>query len=241
MLFKLLRAEAIKLRRSPLWLMFLLVPVLPAVLGTLNYLANLEILKGQWYSLWSQHTLFTDFFFLPVMISVYCARLMTLEHNSHGWNKLLTAPAPRGLVFVGKLLTASFMVGLTMIWIAALYLISGRIAGLGEPPLRAALVWCAGGFAGGTVMAAMQLLLSMMMKSFALPVGIGFAGGLSGLVFLAKRLGHIWPYSLMAYGMSSNAPQQITGRDYLPFALVCLAYLTVTTAVGAAAASRREL
>ena len=63
MLFKLIKAERLKLKRSPLWLAFLFMPVIPALLGTLNYMANIEILQSEWFSLWTQHTLFTCYFF----------------------------------------------------------------------------------------------------------------------------------------------------------------------------------
>ena len=73
MLLKILRADKMKLRRSPVWIAFLLVPLVPAFLGTANYLANLELLKSEWYSLWTQHTLFTGYVFLPVMLGIYCS------------------------------------------------------------------------------------------------------------------------------------------------------------------------
>ena len=44
MLLRLYRAEKIKLRRSPVWLVFIVVPAVPAFLGTMNYLNNMEIL-----------------------------------------------------------------------------------------------------------------------------------------------------------------------------------------------------
>lgn len=65
MLCKLIRAELMKLRRSPVWLAFIVMPVIPALMGTFNYLENLELLHSEWYSLWTQHTLFTDYIFLP--------------------------------------------------------------------------------------------------------------------------------------------------------------------------------
>lgn len=40
MLLRLYRAEKIKLRRSPVWLVFIVVPAVPAFLGTMNYLNN---------------------------------------------------------------------------------------------------------------------------------------------------------------------------------------------------------
>ena len=58
MLFRCLKAELVKFRRSPVWLAFVLLPVFPAILGTMNYLGNLGLLRSEWYSLWSQPTLF---------------------------------------------------------------------------------------------------------------------------------------------------------------------------------------
>ncbi len=231
MLFKLLKTEKMKLKHSPVWAVFLIMPVIPAFLGTINYMGNLEILQSEWYSLWTQHTLFTSYFFLPVMIGVYCAYIMWLEHSNQNWNKILTMPASRQLVFLSKLITVSIMILLSEIWIAALFIVSGKIIGMNaEPPYQDLVVWCLFGTLGGVVMASIQLFLSICIKSFALPVGISFAGGLSGLVFLAKDLGHIWPYSLMAYGMNSNSPQQMLKSGYAGFVIICVLFILTVTA-----------
>ena len=242
MLFQLLRAERIKLKRAPVWLAFLLMPVVPALLGTLNYLNNLEILQSDWYSLWTQHTLFTCYIFLPIMLGVYCAYLMRLENNSHNWNKVLTMPVPRYLVFLAKLVMASLMVLASEVWIGALFIVSGKIAGIGAPvPLGDVAGWVLCGTLGGVVTVCLQLLLSLFLKSFALPVGIALAGGLSGLAALAKGFGHIWPYSLMAYGMNSNAPQKMLESGYAGFILICVAYIAVLTFAGGCVLSRRDI
>ena len=73
MILRVLRAERIKYRRAPVWLAVVILPLFPAVLGTANYLANLEVLQQQWYSLWTQHTLFASYFFLPALLAVFCA------------------------------------------------------------------------------------------------------------------------------------------------------------------------
>lgn len=238
-MFRLLKAERIKLKRSPVWLAFLIMPVVPAFLGTLNYMGNIEVLQSEWYSLWTQHTLFTDYFFLPVMIGVYCAYIMRLEHNHNNWNKVLTMPQSRTAVFLSKFITASFMVFISELWIGILFIISGFAVGMTNPPYVQIAVWCLFGTLGGMVIAAIQLMLSLFIKSFALPVGISFAGGLSGLVFLAKNLGHIWPYSLMAYGMNSNAPQALMQSGYVSFVAVCIVYIAIFTFIGRAVAARR--
>lgn len=228
MLLKLIRMEQMKLKRSPVWLAFLLMPVLPALLGTLNYLGNIEILQSEWYSLWTQHTLFTDYFFLPIMIGIYCSYIMRQEENNRNWNKVLTMPVSRNKIFIVKLICVSLMIFLSEIWIGALFVISGKVIGMTAAiPFDKLIIWCLFGTLGGTVMAAIQLMLSLFIKSFALPVGIALGGGLSGLLFLAKDLGHIWPYSLMAYGMNSNAPQELIKSGYAPFIITCLAYIGV--------------
>jgi ABC-2 type transport system permease protein len=233
MLIKLLKTERMKLKGSPVWLAFLIMPIIPAILGTINYVANIDILTSEWDSLWTQHTLFTDYFFLPIMIGVYCAYIMRIEHNNHNWNKMLTMPINRGIIFVSKLITTSFMIFISEIWIGVLFAISGKISGITSPfPIKSILVWCLLGTLGGMVMASIQMLLSLYIKSFALPVGIAFGGGLSGLVFLAKKLGHIWPYSLMAYGMNSNAPQKIIESGYGGFFVTCVAYIALFSFMG---------
>ncbi len=241
MLLRLLKAERMKLKRSPIWLAFLILPIISALFGTLNYLGNIEILQSEWYSLWTQHTIFTCYFFLPVMIGVYCAYIMRIEHNNRNWNKILTIPADRAEIFISKLLTAAFMVFMSEIWIGALFVISGTLVGMTSPPVSSIISWCLFGALGGTVTASIQLLLSIFIKSFALPVGIAFAGGLSGLFFLAKKLGHIWPYSLMAYGMNSNAPQQLVKSGCGLFIAVCVGYIVISAVTGIIIMNKREM
>ena len=228
MLYKLIKAERLKLKRSPLWLAFIFMPIIPALLGTLNYKANIEVLQSEWFSLWTQHTLFTCYFFLPIMIGIYSSYIMRQEENNRNWNKVLSMPVSKNLVFIAKLIQVVFMIFLSEIWICTLFVISGKVIGLTSAILCDKLItWCLFGTLGGSVMASLQLMISLFIKSFALPVGISLGGGLSGMVFLAKHLGHIWPYSLMAYGMNSNAPQELIKSGYMSFVIICIVYIAI--------------
>ena len=117
MLYKLIKAERLKLKRSPLWLAFIFMPIIPALLGTLNYKANIEVLQSEWFSLWTQHTLFTCYFFLPIMIGIYSSYIMRQEENNRNWNKVLSMPVSKNLVFIAKLIQVAFMIFLSEIWI----------------------------------------------------------------------------------------------------------------------------
>lgn len=242
MLFKMLKAERMKLKRSPIWIAFIIVPIIPALLGTLNYLNNMDILKSEWFSLWTQHTLFTDYFFLPIMLGVFCSYIMHEEENNHNWNRVLTMPVNRTTVFLAKLLTAGSMVLLSLVWICALFVISGKIAGITAPlPWDKIAVWCAFGTLGGLVMVSIQLLVSLFIRNFALPIGIALGGGITSLVFLAKDLGHIYPYSLMAYGMNSNAPQELVKSGYGQFVVICAIYIALFTIIGTLILHKRDI
>ncbi len=58
MLYRCIQAENLKLKHSVIYLAFLVIPIIPAIMGTFNYMQNLELLKSGWYSLWTQVTLF---------------------------------------------------------------------------------------------------------------------------------------------------------------------------------------
>ena len=70
LLLRCIRVENRKLRRSPIWLLFLAVPAISAVYGTFNFNMNLGILTHGWYDLWTQYTLFYAIFFFAPLIGV---------------------------------------------------------------------------------------------------------------------------------------------------------------------------
>ena len=227
MFLRMLRAESMKLHHSPVWLAFLILPILPAVMGTFNYLQNIGILQQQWYSLWMQHTLFTCYFFLPAIIGVYCSYLFRLEHLNYNWNAVMTAPIPVLYVYLAKLISASAMVLLTQVWIGVLFLISGKICGLNMPFPPELPEWLFYGFIGGIVICAFQLCLSLVIRSFAVPVGSALIGGILGLVAMAKGYGVWFPYSLLCLGMRANQPGGAMQCSTEQFLLNALFYLGV--------------
>ena len=133
MLLRCLKGELQKCRRAPVWLAFLVLPIFPAVLGTGNYLGNLEVLENGWYSLWSQHTLFSSTFFLPALLGVFCAWQWRLEHTDHNWNSFLTAPVPVRDLYGAKLILAAVISLLAQGCIGVWFLLSGKIAGIPGP------------------------------------------------------------------------------------------------------------
>lgn len=225
MLLRCLKAEIQKCRRSPVWLAFLVLPIFPAILGTGNYLGNIEVLDNAWYSLWSQHTLFSSTFFLPALLGVFCAWQWRLEHTDHNWNSFLTAPVPVQELYAAKLILAAGMSLLAQGCIGVLFVISRKIANISGPLPPELPEWLLCGALGGISVCAVQLFFSLAIRAFAPPVAFGLVGGILGLMVTAQGWGYAFPYSLLCLGMRANNPQM--KLDLLPFLLSALAYTLV--------------
>ena len=221
MLLRCLRAELIKFRRSPVWLAFVVLPIFPAILGTMNYLGNLGLLQSEWYSLWSQHTLFSSMFFLPALLGVFCAWQWRLEHTDHNWNSFLTAPVPVGDPVPGQAdLGGGDVPALPGLDRGAVY--HQREAGgprRPHPAGAARVAGCAGPWAACRC-ARCSSISACVIRAFAPPVAFGLVGGIAGLMVTAQGFGYAFPYSLLCIGMRANNPEM--ELDFVPFLLSAL-------------------
>ena len=239
MLLRSIRAELIKCRRSPVWLAFVVLPLFPAILGTMNYLGNLEVLEHQWYSLWTQHVLFSSLFFLPAQLGVFCAWQWRLEHTDHNWNQAMTAPVPAGDLYLAKLILAAGVSLLSQTVTGFLFVLSGKLAGLTAPLPPELPGWLFFGALGGVSVCALQLFLSLRIRSFAIPVAIALVGGIAGLMLTSQGLGYLFPYSLLCLGMRANNPTM--ALDLPLFLAGCAVYVLLFCLLSLRALSRRDV
>ncbi len=231
MLFACIKSEQIKIRRSFIWTAFVLTPLIPALMGTQNYLNNIELLKSEWFSLWTQETLFYSNFFFAPLIAIYCSYLWRMENQNKNRHMLLTQPVPVRNIFLGKLAAILKITFFTQFWVYLLYLISGKLVSLSGMPPAQTFVYTIRGLLGGAVIAALQLLISMMIRSFAVPIAIAVVGSISGLLAANSKYGIYYPYSLMMLGMNANKSEDMLSGSSLPFFLSCLFYLVLLCSI----------
>ena len=206
MLKRCIIAENRKLHASPIWVIFFVLPLISAGYGTFNYLQNLEILTERWYSLWTQHTLFYSMLFFPAMVSAYAAYLWRLEHLGHNWNLIMAAPVRPFALFAAKLLVVVKLMCFTQCFVFVLYVACGRLfAGFSDWPPMSIVFYLVRGIFGGLAVAAVQLLLAMLIRSFAVPIFLGLVGGIAGMLIGSKGYALLWPYCLMQQGMCGLA------------------------------------
>lgn len=232
MLGKAIYCERMKCKGTLIWPAFLLIPVIPILLGGGNYLSNLELLKSEWYSLWTQVSLFYATFFFAPLIGAYCAFLWRYENFNNCRNVLFSAPVAYSTIYLSKFILVCILSVLTQVWFAILFLIAGKAMGLPKLPSTDIFFWILRGLAGAFVIAALQFYIAMEVRNFASPIALGLAGGVIGLLAANSGLGLFCPYSQMLLGMNSNKSEDVLGENTLLFIIVCVVYLAGITLAG---------
>ncbi|MDH6352510.1 ABC transporter permease [Brevibacillus sp. 1238] len=195
------QAEWLKMRRSHIWVVFMLLPLVSVIIGWANYVMNQGTLQKEWYSLWSQVGLFYGEFFFPILIAIGCSYQCRLEHQNKNWHLVLTAPVSLAALFAAKLGVVATLLLLVQAFFCLLYVCGGLLAGL-PASLPAELPgWLLRGWIAAMTIAVFQLALSMRIKSFATPVGIGLCAVFFGLGMYVLKLGLFFPHSLLTVGM----------------------------------------
>ena len=94
----------------------------------------------------------------------------------------------------------------------------------GLPPVTLPL-FLLRGLLGALAVIAAQLVLAMVIRSFAVPIFLGLLGGITGIFISSKGFGLLWPYSLMQLGMNSNKSADALVGSYGLFAFSCIFWL----------------
>lgn len=236
-----LHAEFIKLRRAPIWVAFVVLPIVAAAIGTFNYQSNLEILQNGWFDLWTQHTLFEGMFFLHALVGASCSWLMGLEHRGTNWNQLMTSPTNVARMLAAKLMVGWFMLGVALVAVGALFVACGRLVGLPDLPGTEYAWWLALAWVGGVASVACQLLVSLVVRNFAAPVGVAVVGGLAGFLLNAYDNGLAFPYALLVMALNSNGHGAVSIEQIPTFLAMTFAFTTLALGLATALLSARDV
>ncbi|MDE5698402.1 MAG: ABC transporter permease [Lachnospiraceae bacterium] len=203
------------------------MPLISALIGTANYLNNLGLLQSTWHSLWTQHSLFFCYFFMPPLVGVYASYLWRLEHSGSNWNMVLVN-TPAWRIVLDKIAVCSVITFLTLGWLCLLYILCGLYVGFTKPVPAELAEWFACGVLGGVAVCAIQCFLSLVIRSFAIPIGLALLGGFAGLAATAKDSYYLLPYSLMSRGMRANNPNlTVDAAEFISYSVffIILFYL----------------
>lgn len=155
-----------------------------------------------------------------------------MENFNHNRNSLMTAPVPVWCIYTAKLCSIFRVTLLTQVWMGILYIFSGKMIGLPGFPDVIILYWLLRGVWGGMAVAAFVLFLSMIIRSFAVPVAFALIGGITGILASNQGCGMYYPFSLMMMGMNSNKYEDVLDGAGALFLLFSTAYLLLFYILG---------
>jgi hypothetical protein len=195
--------EVLKLKGSPAWIAFIIVPLISAIIGTINYKGNLAILTEGWYSLWTQHTLFLCYFFMPVIIGIFTGCIWRVDHQGTNMNLLMTHQRTSKIV-LGKYCATCFITTVSILWVTFLYIASGKAVNIEGRLPSGIVLWLLMGMLGAFAICAFQIFISLVIRNFILPIMIAFVGGFAGIGCVAKGYFYLTPFSLFDLAMNQR-------------------------------------
>ena len=202
-----LRAEFLKLKRSTVWLIAFLLPLLAVVTGTANLANHADTLDSGWESFTSQVTLFYGLLFYSIGIGLLAASVWRMEHRGTNWNLMLTATRQPVRLVLAKIVVSMAPVAFMQLFLVAGTVISGSfVLDLdGAVPWQFLLVGVVAVVAALPLIA-LQSLLSMLLKSFAAPVAVCLLGCVVGVASVTSEtlrpLSFVWPQGINTRALS---------------------------------------
>lgn len=229
MLKRCIYAEWLKLRHSNMCFVIMILPILSIIIGCANYYFNQSTLSNGWYSLWTQVSLFYGEFFLPVLIAICCAYVCRLEHMNKNWNTVMAAPISSTNIFLSKLFIVSILVFMVQMFFFILYIFAGKLFGLPQNTPIETFGWLFRGWIASITISAVQLGLSMRIRSFAVPIGISICAVFIGLGMYVTKLGMFFPYSLLTIGMGVLSQEGLLSNQNNLFYIMNIVFIMVAS------------
>lgn len=241
MLKRCVAAEWLKMRHSKMLLILMVLPVFSILIGSANYYFNRSVLQDGWYSLWTQVSLFYGEFFLPVLIAICCAYICRIEHMNKNWYTVMTAPLSSAHVFIAKLVIVAWLVFVVQLFFTLLYYGAGRWLGLQAQMPFEIFRWVMLGWFASLSICAVQLSLSMRIKSFAVPIGISICAVFIGLGLYVANLGVLFPYSLLTIGMGVLSQESLSPNSFSAFLVMNVLFIVIFSTLSIRWLSRTDV
>lgn len=205
---KILRSEFLKLRKSSIWLLIFISPILASLSGFGEI--SKDFPDYEWEMTLSMMVFLHALIFLPLLTGVFSAFVCRFEHAGGGWKQLLALPVSRGNVFLAKFIIVIGLLALTQILFAAGLLVIGGVKGFEAAiPWKIILTSIIGGWIACMPLAALQLFVSTAWSSFAAPLAINVIFTLPNILIVnSEKFGPYYPWAqpflLMMPGSEEN-------------------------------------
>jgi lantibiotic transport system permease protein len=224
MLWRALRAETLKLRRT---LALALTLIAPLVVTELCFFVFWKMLSDghapgppgapRWGALVQQNLILWSLLMLPLFIALETALLAGLEHSEKNWKLLYTTPVPRWTIYAAKQILGMALIGLSVLIFWALVLLDGLLLRLlvpgkgfeAEAPWQQMLGTCAAMYLASWVLLSLHTWVAVRWPSFVVALSVGIAGTVVGVLVLQTEANKFYPWTAPAMVVMSSPQREM--------------------------------
>jgi hypothetical protein len=250
MIGKLLTSDQLKMKRTSLWLVTILVPFVTVLLKLAESLIRYdyyvkEVNKtGDWWTTHLNILIGIMVFAVPVGITITCSVIANTEHQSKGWKHTLALPLSRTGVYVSKFTWAVICSLISALLLTVGLALFGLCLGAKDPiPWIILFKNSFVPYISSLPIIAFQLWLSMVIRNQAFSITIGTVSAMVGL-FL--NFGDFtrwlpWAYPLQSFAFIMSEKGMVPNPDLLLMNLLGLGIGIVLLFIGAKDFARRDI
>lgn len=211
-----LEAEWLKIKRSKIWLLIFLGPMIGVMFAYLNFFSNQDVFmsdpeKNEWLKVWSQILLFYAPLIFPILAGVFAAMICRFEHVSDSWKKILSLPIRRSYIFLAKLCLVFLLLAVTQMVTFSIFLIAGWATNLqGSIPLNQLFRFFFCGWIAALPLATIQMIFSIWWSNFGSSLAINIGCALPAVLFANSSYGQYYPWAqpILAMSPTDQSPIQ---------------------------------
>lgn len=221
-MIKVFQSEFLKLRKSTIWLLIFISPILSTIAGLAINLG--EAAKGyEWVNIISSMAFIHALLFLPLLTGVFSAFVCRYEHIGGGWKQLLSMPVSRSSVYITKLLIVLGLIALSQLLFFIGFIIVIKIKGITGPILMGEVFKSVlGGWIACMPLAALQMFVSVLWSSFAAPLAINVVLTIPNILIAnSEKFGPYYPWTQPVLAMVPHSDESF-GAFNIPFETLLL-------------------
>ena len=230
---RVLMMELMKLKRSYVWLLMVVAPLLMVTFGTYNFVCYQDIfLRGNavpWEKLLGQIVTFYGLLLLPLSIAVMAIWLARIEHSENNWKYLFTMPVNLKSIYISKTIIHIGLVGLSLVIFyigtvgAAIVVDVGNIP-YGTMAVNVLICWIT-----CLPILALQMILSIKFSNIGIPIGVSLAASIISVVITNTVYGKYYFWSLPSLTLIPNSEglRNLTISYSLTLSLIAFGFIMI--------------
>lgn len=208
MFWRVFAAEGYKLRRSRLWGLLMIGPLLVMVQAVTVRVPNDLPVSEKWAYAYTLSIMTYGMLFLPIIIGVLAAFVCRFEHLNGGWKQMLALPVSRTSLYFCKFIVVALLLALVQMLVLAAFLCAMSWRGaIGEPtPWTLLVKSTVSGWVATLPLAALQMWVSVLWRNFGVPLAMNVVLTLPAI--LAANSETFGPFYPWAQPLLAMLPQE---------------------------------